>query len=88
MRTIQDEGALEAPLAANLSLDYIRSKTDPYALIAGRSGEVYLRRDGHRWEYPAYVVTLEKDGVTVTREHRFAYCDSQVYAPAVTQSAA
>ncbi len=59
-------------------LEYLRSKQDPYALIACRTGEVFERRDGLRWEWPAYQIDREEND-SITIKGVPAHCDTDRY---------
>lgn len=57
-------------------LEYLRSKQDPYALIACRTGVVYLRKCGLRWESPAYQIDrAANDSLSIAKVS--AYCDTE-----------
>jgi hypothetical protein len=78
MRHLPDENALEAPVMEGGRAYYIRSLSDPRALIHGNTGEVFMRADGLRWEHPAYHVARDRSGL-VSREIASAYADSARY---------
>lgn len=58
MREVKDEQALpfDSEHPSRIRWDWVRSKTDPTVLIHCNSGDCFRRRDGAKWEYPAYKV--------------------------------
>ena len=79
-REIQNEAAL--PHGQSY---YVRSKIDPRALIASKSGDVYVRRDGAKWEWPGYKVRQDVSG-TVTCTPAPAWYDDKHYPYSVEQA--
>jgi hypothetical protein len=85
MKTIEDESELPTPLAEWRTMQwYLRSKNDPTVLIEYHDGRTFCRRDGKRWEHPAY----ERHSVIGSNRHekkwgafqpKSGYCDDAVY---------
>lgn len=63
------------------STDYIRLKSDPMLLINSRSGDLFSRVDGLKWEWPGYVVAVDTrtERRLVTREAKMACGDRARY---------
>ena len=81
MQTIRDVEEIAATL--DRTTDFARSLCDPTALMNCRTGEVYIRHDGAKWEWPAYIVRVDAnfDNGTLSRRVEPWTCkeDSTVY---------
>jgi hypothetical protein len=63
MLTVSGPEALPSvPMAERRQLTYIVSDSDARMLIAGRTGEVFLREDGAAWEGDGYHVSEDVSG--------------------------
>ena len=75
---VDDEFALPAPDGLNGRLfEYLRLKFEPTLLIHSKTGDLYRRRDGMPWEWPAYKITTNFDTKRVDREPWTACDDSR-----------
>lgn len=88
--TVIDEGELKATEIPSVQPDgemrysearYVRSISDPRCLIHGTSGDVFVRKDGANWEWPAYKANRYLKEPTEVRPATAIY-DSKRYAVA------
>jgi hypothetical protein len=93
MRTISNESELPTPKGDWRTMQwFIRSKANPTILIEYHDGEIFRRRDGKRWEHPAY----ERHSVLGSNSHekkwgalqpKSGYCDDAIYPYEETKAA-
>lgn len=90
IQEVKDETALpfERVNTTRNHWDWIRHKIDPTILIDCASGQCYSRRDGARWEWPAYRVDRNRDGEWEPIHSQPAHYDSVRYEPSAKKSAA
>jgi len=60
----QIEGIEEIAATLDRTTDFARSLCDPTALMNCRTGDVYVRTDGAKWKWPAYIIRAELDLAT------------------------
>lgn len=85
IQEVKDVAAL--PFAEDVYAYWVRHKIDPTVLINGRSGDCYARRDGLRWEHPAYQVNRKGQPANTIQPHT-APEDFEIYSPTTKRSAA